>query len=54
MRGLKKGLFGVMLVGMAFGSCFPNCCDLQLPNITKCFTAEPCTLLFTLLGGLGV
>lgn len=51
MRGLKKALFAAVLVGVSFGGCFPNCCDLKLPNLGKCFSAQPCTLLFTLLGG---
>jgi hypothetical protein len=54
MRGLKKVLFVAMLVGVTYG-CFPNCCDLELPNLCslgKCFSAQPCELLLLLLGGL--
>lgn len=49
---MKKALFAAILVGMSFGSCFPNCCDLKLPNLGKCFSAQPCELLFLLLGGV--
>jgi len=52
MRGLKKAMFAAVLVGVSFGGCFPNCCDLKLPNLGKCFSVQPCTLLFTLLGGV--
>jgi hypothetical protein len=44
-----------VLIGMTFGCCIPNCCNVKLPNICnlgKCFTADPCELLFLLLGGL--
>jgi hypothetical protein len=51
MRGLKKALFVAMLVGFTYGSCFPNCCNLQFPFL-KCFKAQPCELLLMLLGGL--
>jgi hypothetical protein len=51
MRGLKKAMFVAMLVGVTYG-CLPNCCDLDLPNLGKCFSAQPCELLLLLLGGL--
>lgn len=51
MRGLKKMLL-VALVGVTFSCCMPNCCDLKLPNLGKCFKAQPCELLLLLLGGL--
>jgi hypothetical protein len=47
---MKKALFAALLVGASFG-CFPNCCDLKLPNLGKCFSVQPCQLLFLLLGG---
>jgi fucose permease len=49
---LKKAMYAALLVGATFGSCFPNCCDLKLPNLGKCFSAQPCELLFALLGGI--
>jgi hypothetical protein len=56
MRGLKRVQFAVVLVGMMLGCCIPlNCCKWELPNICnlgKCFSADPCELLFLLLGGL--
>ncbi len=50
MRGMKKALFAALMVGVSYG-CFPSCCNLKLPNLGKCFSAQPCTLLFSLLGG---
>jgi len=52
MLRLKKALFAAMLVGIAYGSCLPNCCNMNLPNLGKCFSAQPCELLLLLLGGL--
>ena len=51
MRRLKKALLVAMFVGVTYG-CFPNCCDLDLPNLGKCFKAQPCELILLLLGGL--
>jgi hypothetical protein len=53
MRGLKKAMFAALLVGISYG-CLPNCCDLKLPNLGKCFKAQPCEILFALLGGLSL
>jgi hypothetical protein len=61
MRGLKKAAYAALLVGMTFG-CLPNCCslklpnlcDLKLPNLGKCFKAQPCEILFALLGGISL
>jgi hypothetical protein len=50
MRGLKKAVLAALFVGVSF-SCMPNCCSLKLPDLGKCFSAQPCTLLFALLGG---
>lgn len=51
---LKKAMYAAaLLVGATYG-CFPNCCDLKLPNLGKCFSAQPCELLFALLGGIAV
>jgi len=52
MRGLKKVLFAAMVVGVTYGCCMPNCCNMNLPNLGKCFSAQPCELLLLLLGGL--
>jgi hypothetical protein len=54
MRGLKRAVFAALLVGMTFGCCIPNCCDLKLPNLGKCFKAQPCEILFALLGGISL
>jgi hypothetical protein len=53
MRGLKKAMFAALLVGVSYG-CFPNCCSLKLPNLGKCFKAQPCEILFALLGGISL
>jgi hypothetical protein len=50
---LKKAMYAALLVGISYG-CLPNCCDLKLPNLGKCFKAQPCEILFALLGGISL
>ena len=44
----------LILTGVLVGCAIPSCCNLRLPNLGKCLSAQPCELLFALLGGLSL